>query len=118
MPTDTPLHKAANNGDLDKVKECVEGTGAEDKIDVNEAGAAERRAIHRAAGANHMAVVEYLHSKGADLNIKDKSGRTPLHWCCIGGHKDVAEYLVKNGAGVNDKAADQMLVDTFLPHPS
>lgn len=107
MPTDTPLHKAANNGDLDKVKECVEGTGDE-TIDVNEAGAAERRPIHRAAGSNHLAVVQYLTEKGADVNMKDKSGRTPLHWCCIGGHKEVAEFLLANGVNVNDVTTSQM----------
>lgn len=43
MPTDTELHKAAHNGDLGKVKQLID----EGEISVNEAGAADRRPLHR-----------------------------------------------------------------------
>lgn len=45
MPTDTELHKAAHNGDLGKVKQLIE----DGEVEVNEPGAAERRALHRYA---------------------------------------------------------------------
>jgi len=61
-----------------------------------------------AAGSNHLAIVEYLTEQGADVKMKDKSGRTPLHWCCIGGHKEVAEFLLKHGVNVNDVTTSQM----------
>lgn len=43
MPTDTELHKAAHNGDLDKVKQLVE----KGEIEMNAPGASDRRALHR-----------------------------------------------------------------------
>eukprot|EP00904_Undaria_pinnatifida_P000405 jgi/Undpi1/10365/HiC_scaffold_29.g12815.m1 len=90
MPTDTELHKAAHNGDLGKVKQLVE----EGEIAVNEPGAAERRALHRAAGGNHVEIMTYLMEKGAPVNQADKSGRTALHWSCISGHKEATDILL------------------------
>lgn len=97
MPTDTPLHKAAHNGDLPAVKLILEG---EEPVAVDEPGAAERRALHRAAGGNHVEVAKYLISKGAVLDQTDKSGRTALHWAAISGHKEACEYLIGVGANM------------------
>jgi ankyrin repeat protein len=69
MPGDNNLHKAANKGDLDECKKYVEGIDGEDVIDVNEPGASDRRAIHRAAGAGHLEIVQYLLDKGATIDI-------------------------------------------------
>jgi ankyrin repeat protein len=69
MPGDNNLHKAANKGDLEECKKYVEGLDDEDAIDVNEPGASDRRALHRAAGAGHLPVVEYLVEKGATIDL-------------------------------------------------
>ena len=48
MPVDNALHKAAHRGDLDECKKCIEGDPEDPEfeiIDVNEAGAADRRAL-------------------------------------------------------------------------
>ena len=68
MPSDSNLHKAANKGDIDELKKYIEGIELpedEDKIDVNEPGASDRRALHRSAGAGHIECCEYLIEKGA-----------------------------------------------------
>lgn len=96
MPTDTPLHKAAHNGDMAQVKNLIEAG----EIDVNQAGAAERRPLHRAAGGNHAGVVSYLLDNGATVDQTDKSGRTALHWAAISGHKDASDLLLKAGANL------------------
>mmetsp|Transcript_41147 Transcript_41147/g.54152 ORF Transcript_41147/g.54152 Transcript_41147/m.54152 type:complete len:177 (-) Transcript_41147:241-771(-) len=96
MPVDTPLHKAAHNGDLNQVKAQVEDEGT----DVNAPGAADRRPLHRAAGNNHADICTYLISKSAVVDQTDKSGRTALHWAAIGGHKDAGEVLLSNGANI------------------
>lgn len=70
MPTDTELHKAANKGDLEAVKVWVEHPPeGEDAIEVDAPGAADRRAIHRAAGAGHTQICAYLVEKGSNVNI-------------------------------------------------
>ncbi len=94
MPTDTPLHKAAHNGDLPEVTKHIEEGG----LAVDEPGAAERRPLHRAAGGNHVHVMKYLVEKGAAVDLADKSGRTALHWSVISGHKEATAYLLELGA--------------------
>ena len=72
MPADTPLHKAAHNGDKGAVLQILD----EGELDVNGPGAAERRALHRAAGGNHAEICTILLDKGADVNIVSS-------FCCI-----------------------------------
>ena len=74
MPTDSNLHKAAHKGDIDELKKYIEGIELpedEEKIDVNEAGAADRRPLHRSAGAGHMECCVYLLEKGATIDCID-----------------------------------------------
>ncbi len=40
---------------------------------------------------------------GADINAKDKYGRTPLHWALSSNSEEMVELLVDHGAGVNAK---------------
>lgn len=55
MPSDNDLHKASHKGDLEECKRLIEEPSpGDDPIDVNEPGASDRRAIHRAAGAGHL----------------------------------------------------------------
>lgn len=64
MPSDTPLHKAAHNGDKGACLQILE----ENLVNVNAPGAGDRRALHRAAGGNHAEVCTLLLEKGADIN--------------------------------------------------
>jgi ankyrin repeat protein len=69
MPVDNDLHKAAHKGDLEACKMLIEGSTAEDMpITVNDLGASDRRPLHRAAGAGHLALCEYFLSLGAELD--------------------------------------------------
>jgi len=61
MPVDTPLHKACHSGDINEIKKVFEEHDPdEDPIDVNAAGAQDRRPLHRAAGGNHKDAVAFL----------------------------------------------------------
>lgn len=110
MPSDTPLHKAANSGDLGKCKGIIE----EGEVEIDAPGASERRPLHRAAGGNHPEIVAYFLEKGASVDIKDKSGRTPLHWACIGGHTECAKLLLDAGAKVNEVTASKMCLPPLI----
>ena len=44
---------------------------------------------------------------GADINTKDKKGKTPLHHVVENfGRAEVAEFLIKKGAGINVRDND------------
>jgi len=101
MPKDTPLHKAANQGDVNACKELI--TSGE--VEVNQAGAQDRTALQRAVGGNHIECAKALVELGADINQVDKSGRTPLHWAAIGGHAEAVEYLLDQKAEPNKQTS-------------
>ena len=46
----------------------------------------------------HLKLISLLSAKGANLNIKDNSGRTALMIACEQGYRRTAEMLIKNGA--------------------
>lgn len=56
------------------MKELLELPGA----DVNERGAGNRTALHRAVGENSVDVTKLLIEMKADVNAADGSGRTPM----------------------------------------
>jgi ankyrin repeat protein len=55
-------------GDLAGIKDLVENEGA----DVNAPGANDRTALHRAAGAAQLEVLQYLLKVGAALDARDR----------------------------------------------
>jgi ankyrin repeat protein len=60
-----------------------------------------------AADAGHLNVVQYLVSKGANVNAKDRNGYTPLLLALVSDNADIEllKVLVGEGADVNVKAA-------------
>lgn len=58
--------------------------------------------LHFAAIENHPRVVHLLsRTKGADLDGKDRKGKTPLFEAADHGHLEVCEVLLANGADTN-----------------
>ena len=58
--------------------------------------------LHLAAQSGHTAVVSLLLSKStAQMQIKDKQGRTSLHLAAANGHIDMVALLVGQGADIN-----------------
>ena len=53
---------------------------------------------------HHKEMLEFLVSKGGDVNAQAASGATPLFWAVLRDQKDDAEFLLAHGANVN--AAD------------
>ena len=46
-------------------------------------------------------IVEYILSKGVDINAKDNRGFTPLHYSCQYNYENIAKLLIDKGAGIN-----------------
>ena len=49
-----------------------------------------------------MSFVEFLLSKGANINDKDNVGYSSIIWASICGHVSVVEMLLSKGANIND----------------
>jgi RecJ-like exonuclease len=95
------LHK----GDADKVKQ-VEALLTANPMLLSLRNKAGSTALHAAAIANCVDVVQLLISKGADVNIKSRDGYTPLHMVSMMGPTSIVETLLSSGADVNAKTTD------------
>jgi len=70
------------------------------------------KSLHQAAAEGDIEQVKSLISKGADVNAKDKRGKTPLHYASEKGHTDVSSLLISQGARIN--VTDAMAASTPL----
>lgn len=101
------LYKACTNGDLIKVKECIE-KGA----DVNFKRKDMKNGFMQgnyfplliAAKKNHLDIIKLLIENSAEVNAESSNGmHTALSKASEFGHKDIVNYLLSNGADVNPK---------------
>jgi ankyrin repeat protein len=116
------IHEAAELGNLDKVKACLE----KDPALINTTDAKGRSVLARAILSGKKEVVEFVLGKGATedlyaatllghtnrvaallkedpklINAKDKAGKAPLHWAALYGQKAVVELLAAEKADLN-----------------
>lgn len=115
--------QGANEIDENEARAALEAVKAavESGADVNELSDAGQTAMHMAAFTGADGVVEYLASKGAKVDVKDKYGETPWSMAAgispvlryrglYGKHESTAALLEKLGAspigreGMDDKA--------------
>ena len=61
------------------------------------------RDSHYAAHNKHKEASELLISHGANINEKDKDGRTVLYYATINNSKETIELLISHGANINEK---------------
>ncbi len=94
----TPLHHAANRGDLAAV-EALLTKGA----DVNARGLAKQTPLHLAVTKE---IAQRLISKGAHIEARDNRGRTPLFLAAGAGRKEVVEALLADGAQADAPEVD------------
>ena len=78
---------AAKEGNLEKIQSLIE----KDSSLILEKDGAGRTALHFSANAGHKEVVEYILTKGVDVNLKTKAGTTPLHYAALIGHLEVVK---------------------------
>ncbi|XP_065556638.1 tonsoku-like protein [Artemia franciscana] len=99
---ETPLHKAAREGNIKKVKTLVMA-GA----DINAYDNGGWTPLHEAALGGNIEVVDYLLKHGADMSKTGvevfkyvTEGMSPLHDAALEGHIDVMKLMIKKGANI------------------
>ena len=88
----TELHRAAENGDAEKVRSLLQN-GTED-LEAKTQGF-EETPLHLASSQGHADVVRELLDAGADVGAKRSGGFTALH---LAGSEAAAEVLLRGGA--------------------
>ena len=91
---ETLLHRAAINGDIDKLKLLL----MEDEIDVNSKDNAGWTPLHEACIKQHVDCAKLLLKHGAQVNAKAENLDTPLHDACSKNALHIIELLLDNGA--------------------
>ena len=84
------FHKAAGAGNIEAVKQHL-AAGTDVDVKDDEHGLTP---LHVAAIEGHKAILKLLIAKGAEVNAKDKRGRTPL----VYAKGEIANLLRKHGA--------------------
>lgn len=101
VPPPKTLHEAALRGDLASLKLLYEGDEAQgiesSGLGIDAWDEKEIPPIGYAVATGNMESVQYLVSKGANLQIMDGQNNSLLHYAAGYGHKDVLEELVKTG---------------------
>lgn len=91
------LQWAATHNDIDTLKSLLESTN----IDINEPGVDGFSLLHRAASTGSLECLQYLVTKGAQLEVSDKDGSSPLEAAVSEGEFDCARFLIEKGANIN-----------------
>ncbi|KAF4973908.1 hypothetical protein FZEAL_9134 [Fusarium zealandicum] len=86
------LQLAARKGHRDVLEILLQSTPLGEEVDSATAHNSLPPA-HLAAKFGFLECLKTLRKFGADLAVRDASGRTPLFWALLGGKEEVAEYL-------------------------
>jgi ankyrin repeat protein len=89
--TEEDYFNATENGNLDKLKECIrKGVDKEAKDKYG------WTALHHASFDGHLEIVKYLIEKcHVDKKVKGNNGWTALHYASEQGHLEIVKYLVE-----------------------
>jgi ankyrin repeat protein len=101
-----PIHTAALEGDLVKVRELAhKGNNINQKSSAADSYEG-FTPLHMAINNGHKDVALYLIKGGAQVNVAGKIGRTPLHLAAYNGMPQVAKLLVSRGGNVKASSSD------------
>jgi ankyrin repeat protein len=95
------IHEAALAGELTNVQRLI---AADTKL-LRERDATSATPLLIAAQWGRAEVVEFLLSRGGDVNTQDSDGSTALHRAALCGHTNVIRLLLEHGADVNARDA-------------
>jgi ankyrin repeat protein len=100
---DRALIEASKSGNLEHVNLAISDWGNVDA----KGGKLMATPLHYATVHGHLAIVERLLAKGADVQSTDANGETPMHDAAAFGRVQVAEMLLAHEADVNALTPDE-----------
>mmetsp|Transcript_17132 Transcript_17132/g.43165 ORF Transcript_17132/g.43165 Transcript_17132/m.43165 type:complete len:161 (-) Transcript_17132:91-573(-) len=113
----TVLHTSALDGDMKRVRHCVEDIKWLKGIDVN--AQTEQRghsALHMCAANGHIEVMQYIiNADGTNKDIQTHQGNTPLHLAAINDREKACKLLVSNGCDVRISNKGGKTADKVCP---
>uniref|UniRef100_A0AC11CI95 Fibronectin type III and ankyrin repeat domains 1 n=1 Tax=Ovis aries TaxID=9940 RepID=A0AC11CI95_SHEEP len=104
----TALHWAADGGHCNVIEWMI-GDGCE--VDVVDAGSRWTPLMRVSAVSGNQEVASLLIDAGADVNVKDKDGKTPLMVAVLNNHKELVQLLLDRGADASVKNERDELVN-------
>jgi len=107
--TDTPLHYAVINGDIELV-EMLLNRG----VNINVENWCGNTPLHNAVKSKKIEHIEFLLKNGAYVNARNSDTVTPLHLAVEKGSKEIVKLLLKHGAHV-DSACDFIFWEGCTP---
>lgn len=102
----TPLHTCADSGDKDVFKILM---SAKADLETRNPITGNEHAIHVAARASNLEIIEVLLAADADVNCEDSLSRTPLHLAADMVHADCVSLLLRSRANVHHRGGPQQL---------
>ncbi len=99
---DLDLEAAAGVGNLEVVRACFTDSG---HLRLPSTKRQLDRGFLWACEYGRDAVIEFLLTRGADLQAQADTGQSPLHWAVVGGQIDTIKLLLRHGASLEVKNA-------------
>lgn len=99
----TPLHLAAQAGNLSEAKRLIE-TG--EQVDARDSRG--MTPLHYAASGGHIGLASLLLDRGADPNARAQIDMTPLHLAAMLGRPEMTGLLARRGARTDARNASGM----------
>jgi uncharacterized protein len=62
--------------------------------------------VHYAASKGHTHILQYLGSRGVDLDAEDSTGRSPVHYASTWGHVETVQFLASKRVWLDATDAD------------
>jgi len=98
---------AANGGELDTVRSCIE-----QGVNSNARNASGDVAMYFAAGKGSVDVINYLLKRGGEVDAESHNrselwGETPLMYAVRNKRKEAIKVLIENGADIQHEAKDK-----------
>jgi hypothetical protein len=100
------LCACAFEGDLERVKQLVEGGVEINEIVLDSHDGTRETALLNACSGGQVDIVAYLCEHGADIHHADSGGMNALRWASFEGDVLTVKYLLKHGARISGRCHD------------